>query len=71
MNIWVMLDVVANHVAAVDEDYARVTPFNESSHYHTKCQISNWTNLTEVEYCRLVNLPDLDQDNQWVRKTLL
>lgn len=28
MGIWVMLDVVANHVAWVDEAYNLVTPFN-------------------------------------------
>lgn len=25
----------------------------------------------QVEYCRLANLPDLDQDNSFVRRTLL
>ena len=69
--IWVMLDVVANHVAFIDEDYKLVTPFNESQHYHVKCQINNWNDQNEVEYCRLANLPDLDQDNQFVRQTLI
>ena len=71
MGIWVMLDVVANHVAYIDTDYYKVTPFNDSSHYHVKCQIVNWNDQNEVEYCRLANLPDLNQDNQWVRQTLL
>jgi alpha-amylase len=43
-DIWIMLDVVANHVAAIDTDYAKVTPFNDASHYHTKCDINNWNN---------------------------
>lgn len=68
--IWVMLDVVANHAAYIDTDYHLVTPFNDSSHYHTKCQINNWNDQHEVEYCRLANLPDLDQDNPYVRETL-
>ncbi|CDW84776.1 alpha catalytic domain containing protein [Stylonychia lemnae] len=68
--IWVMLDVVANHVAYIDTDYGKVTPFNDGSHYHTKCQINNWGDANEVEYCRLSNLPDLNQDNQFVRDTL-
>ena len=42
MGIWVMLDVVANHVAYIDTDYYKVTPFNQPEHYHTKCQIENW-----------------------------
>ena len=58
-----MLDVVGNHVAYIDEAYNLVTPFNQSEHYHTKCQINNWNDQNEVEYCRLANLPDLDQDN--------
>jgi alpha-amylase len=58
--IWVMLDVVANHVAYVDLDFSLVTPFNDASYYHAKCQIGNWANQTEVENCRLANLPDLN-----------
>mmetsp|Transcript_19800 Transcript_19800/g.14552 ORF Transcript_19800/g.14552 Transcript_19800/m.14552 type:complete len:117 (+) Transcript_19800:1-351(+) len=65
--IWVMLDVVGNHVAPVDEDYAQVTPFNDESYYHVKCQIQNWYDQNEVEYCRIFNLPDLDQENPFVR----
>lgn len=69
--IWVMLDVVANHVAWIDMAFNLVTPFNQSEHYHAKCQINNWNDQNEVEYCRLANLPDLDQDNSFVRQTLL
>jgi len=58
--IWVMLDVVANHVAPVDLDFSTVVPFNDAKYYHTKCQINNWNDPNEVEYCRLANLPDLD-----------
>jgi alpha-amylase len=36
-DIWVMLDVVANHVAPIDEDYSRIIPFNDPSYYHAKC----------------------------------
>lgn len=70
--MWVMLDVVGNHVAPVDEAYELVTPFNLSSHYHYPiCQIEDWSNQDEVENCRLSNLPDLDQSNEYVRSTLL
>ena len=65
-----MLDVVANHVAPVDLDFSEVTPFNKSEYYHSKCQISNWNDPGNVEYCRLANLPDLNQDNAFVRSTL-
>jgi alpha-amylase len=40
--IWVMVDVVANHVAPIGTDYGQISPFNQSSHYHSDCQISNW-----------------------------
>mmetsp|Transcript_38534 Transcript_38534/g.58647 ORF Transcript_38534/g.58647 Transcript_38534/m.58647 type:complete len:180 (+) Transcript_38534:36-575(+) len=59
-DIWVMLDVVANHVAPVDLDFSKVTPFNDPDHYHTKCQISNYDDYNQVEYCRMANLPDLN-----------
>ena len=70
-DIWVMLDVVGNHVAPVDETYDLINPFNESSYYHPKCQIEDWNDQEEVENCRLANLPDLDQNNSFVRSTLL
>jgi len=58
-------------VAPVDLAYEQVNPFNESQYYHTKCQIEDWDNQEEVETCRLSNLPDLDQNNDFVRSTLL
>lgn len=70
-DIWIMLDVVGNHVAPVDLDFQQINPFNESQHYHSKCQIENWDDQEEVETCRLANLPDLDQNNSFVRNTLL
>ena len=69
-DMWLMLDVVANHVAYIDMDFEKVTPFNKTEHYHKKCIINNWDDENEVEYWRLVNLPDLDQDNPYVRSTL-
>ena len=35
--LWVMLDVVANHVAWVDLDFSQVNPFNQPAYYHNKC----------------------------------
>ena len=40
-DIWVMVDVVANHSGPVGTDYKRVFPFNDASHYHDYCIISN------------------------------
>lgn len=34
MDIWVMVDVVANHVGPVGTDYSQMYPFNQAYHYH-------------------------------------
>eukprot|EP01130_Rhizamoeba_saxonica_P017675 TRINITY_DN8618_c0_g1_i1.p1 TRINITY_DN8618_c0_g1~~TRINITY_DN8618_c0_g1_i1.p1 ORF type:complete len:472 (-),score=78.46 TRINITY_DN8618_c0_g1_i1:16-1431(-) len=71
-DIWVMVDVVANHVGPVGYNYETISPFNDSSHYHkcdicpSSCQIEDWNNQNQVEMCRLANLPDLNQDNSFV-----
>ena len=65
-----MVDVVANHVAPIGTNYGSVTPFNQSYHYHSTCQITDFNNQSQVENCRLADLPDLDQSNSYVRTTL-
>ena len=42
--IYVMVDVVANHVAPIGEDFSKIYPLNKSEHYHSTCQINNWNN---------------------------
>ena len=59
--IWVMVDVVANHVGPVGTDYSKINPFNSAEHYHDVCQITDWNNQEMVENCRLCDLPDLKQ----------
>jgi alpha-amylase len=44
MGIWVMVDVVANHVGPVEHDYSRIYPLNQASHYHSDCDINDWGN---------------------------
>ena len=70
-DIWIMVDVVANHVGPVGTDYSKITPFNSAEHYHHYCDITDWNNQWQVENCRLSGLPDLKQENEWVTKTLL
>ena len=36
-DIWVMVDVVANHVGPVGMDFSRIYPFNKNEHYHDRC----------------------------------
>eukprot|EP00826_Nyctotherus_ovalis_P038421 TRINITY_DN359_c0_g1_i12.p1 TRINITY_DN359_c0_g1~~TRINITY_DN359_c0_g1_i12.p1 ORF type:complete len:271 (-),score=41.57 TRINITY_DN359_c0_g1_i12:71-883(-) len=72
-DIWVMVDVVANHVACIGEDYGRIHPFNKREHYHNPCQIDfnrMWQDKYMRENCRLFCLPDLDQSNPYVRSEL-
>ncbi|EGC34638.1 hypothetical protein DICPUDRAFT_55676 [Dictyostelium purpureum] len=75
--IWVMLDVVGNHVGPVNYEYNTIVPFDSPAHYHNcttcpeDCTINNFDDYTQVEVCRLSGLPDLDQDNAFVRSTLL
>ena len=70
-DIWVMVDVVANHVGPIGTDYSRINPFNLAEHYHDYCDINNWDDQWQIENCRLSGLPDLKQENEWVTQTLL
>ena len=70
-DIWVMVDVVANHVGPVGTDYSRINPFNLAEHYHDYCDINNWDDQWQIENCRLSGLPDLKQENEWVTQKLL
>ena len=73
--IWVMLDVVANHVGFVPGgmDFSVINPFNKPEHYHDYCIIQKSdfrNNQYRVEHCRLDGLPDLNQENPFVRSYL-
>lgn len=39
--IYVMLDVVANHVGPVSPNYTQINPFNKEEYYHSYCQIND------------------------------
>lgn len=72
-DIWVMLDVVANHMGYQGPDpdnFTMFTPFDKAEYYHKDCSI-DWNNRDSVKQCRLAGLPDLDQSNPFVRKTLI
>jgi hypothetical protein len=53
-DIWVMVDVVANHVGPVGYSYNTIVPFNQAAHYHgcsscpSGCQIQDFTNQPQV-----------------------
>lgn len=68
-DILVMVDVVANHVAPVHGDYSQVFPFNNAAYYHRACAM-DWSDQTTVENCWLYDLPDLAQENTFVKQYL-
>jgi len=74
-DIWVMVDVVANHMGCLSSPnvYDNKFPFNESQYYHTDidCGDIDPNNQAEKETCWLAQLADLNQDNDFVRSKLL
>jgi alpha-amylase len=54
-NIWVMVDVVANHMAPVGTDYGQLNPFNRPEHFHDICDI-NQDDFTHNQWRVEVNL---------------
>jgi alpha-amylase len=77
-DIWVMVDVVANHMGGTIDDIDGFYPFNQPDHYHdcngctTNCDITDFSTLfsENCEHCRLAGLPDLNQDNSYVKTQL-
>jgi len=74
-DIWVMVDIVANHMGCLSSPnvFSDKYPFNDPSHYHVNvdCGLINPNNQTELETCWLSQLADLNQENDFVKKTLL
>eukprot|EP01026_Neomeris_dumetosa_P010276 TRINITY_DN1381_c3_g2_i1.p1 TRINITY_DN1381_c3_g2~~TRINITY_DN1381_c3_g2_i1.p1 ORF type:complete len:450 (-),score=53.26 TRINITY_DN1381_c3_g2_i1:357-1706(-) len=76
----VMLDVVANHMGygPSGEDFLNVfyPPFKPTSFHDCQgcdpyCSIANYEDPYQLEHCRLVGLPDLNQTDPSVKKFLL
>ena len=67
--MYLMIDVVANHVGNQNNDISQINPFNKSSDYHScsvcpsSCNIENFNDQNQVELCRLAGLPDLNQSD--------
>lgn len=67
-----MLDIVANHVGPIGNDFSQISPFNNQNFYHQTCAIRNFTcNTKELLDCRLELLPDLNQNNVETKQYLL
>src|SRR5437660_7939638 len=51
-------------------DLTTFTPFNSASYYHDYCLITDYSNQTMVEYCRIDSLlPDVKTDDSGVQST--
>jgi len=78
-DMWIMVDVVPNHVANVpwNQDFSGIFPFNDKKYYHWPVRECQWIddhtpyNQTGLELCWLSFLPDLDQENPFVKQTLI
>jgi alpha-amylase len=46
--IWVMLDVVGNHMGYHNQDMEDFYPFTQPEHYHSDCPLNDYNNQHEV-----------------------
>jgi alpha-amylase len=74
-DIWVILDAVPNHMAD-GVDKSTLKPFDKEEYYHGEIEgldCSEWDNYNQtiVENCDVWGLPDLKQENDFVKKTLI
>ncbi|KAL9560710.1 hypothetical protein ACKAV7_015027 [Fusarium commune] len=67
-NMYVMCDVVANHMGKGISDH-KPSPLNEQSSYHTPCDI-DYSNQSSIEQCEIAGLPDLNTGSDTVKKVL-
>jgi alpha-amylase len=58
---------IFNFLGPVGFNYSTIVPFNKDYHYHScdpcppGCSIQDWNDQPQVETCRLLMLPDLNQ----------
>ncbi|KAF2963466.1 hypothetical protein GQX73_g10103 [Xylaria multiplex] len=64
--IYIMVDVVANHMgnAAIADN--RPEPLNQESSYHAACDI-DYSNQNSIEMCRIAGLPDLNTESSEIQ----
>ena len=72
-DMWIMVDVVANHMGPIGEDYSQLDYFTNPADYHANCEIRQQDFLNDqwrVENCRLAGLPDLNSESDFVQKEM-
>ncbi|KAI1420845.1 glycoside hydrolase superfamily [Xylaria sp. FL1777] len=60
--MYVMVDVVANHMGYANFGDDSPEPLNQESSYHADCDI-DYSNQTSIETCRISGLPDVDTED--------
>jgi alpha-amylase len=64
--MYIMVDVVTNHMGPGPISENSPAPLNQESAYHPDCQI-DYANQDSVERCRLAGLPDINTSDPAVR----
>lgn len=76
-DIWVMVDVVANHMGYFTNwNYSSLAPFDKEEYYNKYVDCGDFNaadpaQFEHVEICWLAGLPDLDQNHPYVKSTFL
>ncbi|KAI1816976.1 glycoside hydrolase superfamily [Poronia punctata] len=64
--IYMMVDVVANHVGPGDISENQPEPLNQESSYHSACEI-DYSDQNSVENCRIADLPDVNTESSEIQ----
>ncbi|KAI0460558.1 glycoside hydrolase superfamily [Xylaria acuta] len=64
--IYVMVDVVANHMGLANIADNRPEPMNQDSSYHAACDI-DYSDQNSIEMCRIAGLPDVNTESSEVQ----
>ncbi|KAH3944297.1 alpha-amylase [Parastagonospora nodorum] len=67
--MYVMVDVVANHMGQGAISDNKPSPLNQASAYHSDCDI-DYNNQTSIEVCRIARLPDLNTQSSEIKNVL-
>lgn len=67
--MFIMADVVANHMGEGDISTYAPEPLNQQSSYHSECEI-NYDDQNSVETCWIAGLPDIKTTDDTIRNTM-
>ncbi|SPN99230.1 related to alpha-amylase A precursor [Cephalotrichum gorgonifer] len=67
--IYIMADVVVNHMGQGDISGFRPEPLNQQSAYHSQCDI-NYSDQNSIEQCWIAGLPDVNTGKSEVKTAL-